>query len=349
MIGQGAAARLTLGKELTWGTGVAVNEVIPFDSEGINKTIRTIESLYMDGSAGKKNLIGSLIEALGDVSGEMVFDETSGGVIGIESILRAALGNSNRDATNALNQYLLAASIDDSYTMAINKQVSAWEIQGAKINTLSISGNAGEPMKFNTSWIGKNLYRTGHANIVNAIAAITGITPSINPTPIVFNDLVFRIGNHDDALSSADELTVSGMEFNHNNNLTEPDYGTQDANHTNSKETLEPVRNNLREVSFKLNIPRYISDQMMTWNENHTPLQCDFIWTNGSYNFKILVPNFYVTKVNAPIADAGVIKQEVECMAIRNSGTNSNLTLTDSTAIANEFAIEAKSGRATAA
>lgn len=348
-IGQGALSRCALGIESSWGTGVAVTELIPFDSETFNKNIRMIETAYLDGNAGKNSLIGSLNEALGDLNGEMVFDEISGGIIGIERIIKGAMGASARDAVNSLNQYTLNPSIDTSFTVAFNKQVSAWELQGLKINTFVLSGEAGGIIKFSTTSIGQQLYRTGDAGVVNAIAAITGIAPSVIPTPMTFDDMVFRIADQANAIADGDQITINNFEFSHNNNLTDPTFGTIDSAHTNSKLTLEPIRNGLREITFKVQIPRYKSDQFSSWIDSHTPLQADFIITNGSLVFRIFIPNLYVTNVGAPIAGPEAIVQDVEFMAIRNAGTNTDMTLTDSTAITEEFAIEAKSNRSTAA
>lgn len=348
-IGQGAAARVGLGKESTWGTGIAIDQIIPFNSEGINKAVKMIESSYLDGSAGKRNLVSSLIEAIGDLSGEMIWDEISGGIIGIESLLRGFTGASSRDAVNNLNKYDLNPTIDDSYTLAFNKQVSAWEIQGAKFKTLNIAGAKGEVIKFAVGVIGKNIYLTGDSGIINTISGIQAISPAVNPTMITFDNLAFRIGDQANALTSADQFAISGFEFSGDNKLSDPDHSTPTTTHLDAKETLEPVRNGIREMSLKLSIPRYTSDQFSTWLTAHTPLQADLIWTNGSKLFKILIPNLYISNVGAPISGAEIIKQEVELMLIRNAGTNPYMTHTDASVITNEFAIESKSSRTAAA
>lgn len=343
--GQGAASRAALGKETVWGTRVAVDTLIPFDSESVVKSIAQIESAYLDGTAGKRSLIGSLIDAMGDLSGEMVFDQISGGFIGIEDIVRGAFGAGAWDAANTLSQYTLNSTIDDSYTVAFNKQVSAWEIGGVKIGSLALSGAAGEICKFSASLIGQDLLRTGDAGIVNAIAAITGISPSNTPVPITFNDLVFRIGDQANALAGGDQLGISQFEFGLNNSLSDPTFSTIDSTNTNAKTTLEPERNGLREVTIKITVPRYIADTMFSNNNNDTPLQADLIWTNGSDSFSLFLPNIYVTSVSAPISGPEIISQEIEFTAVRNNGTNTYMTLTDSTAITEEAAIEVASNR----
>lgn len=347
-IGQGASSKLALGKETTWGNGVSANEIIPFDSESIEKSINQIESAYLDGSAGKRNLKGSVISDVGDLSGEMVFDEISGGIIGIESILRGSFGNSSRDAANSLNKYFLKSTIDDSYTLAFDKSVSLWEHQGSKFKGITISGQKNESLKFNTSIISKNMFKTGDANIVNSLAGVQGLS-SINPTPMIFDDLIFRIGDHSNALASADQISINSFEFSLDNNLTDPDFGSKTQSHTNSKETLEPVRNGLRNLTFKCKLPRYTSDQLFSFFDNGTPLQSDVVVTSGSFKFSLLMPNLYITKISAPISDAGLIVVEVEFQLIRNSGKNTFMTFTDSSAISDEAAIEVKSNRTTAA
>lgn len=351
MPGQGIIARCALGVESSFRTAVAVSEIIPFSSESINRVINQLMTEYLDGNVGLKGLRPSTIEITGTLEGELVWDEEAGDPIGIERILRGSMGGSARDGANALNQYTLANTIDEIYTICFNKQTSNWEIVSGKFNTLGLSGEAGEKIMFSTDVIAYNLLRTGDAGITNAIAAVTGLSNTNQPTNITFNDLVFRIADQGDAIAAADEYKISSFDFVMNNNLSEPEFSTKEnAGHTDNSLTLEPVRNGFREIEFSITLPRYESDQFFTWLNNNTPLQADLKFASGSYEFNIYLPNIYVGgEPTAAIGGAELIRHEVPIKLIRNAGTNTNMTLQDSTAITEEFAIEAKSGRTTAA
>lgn len=349
-IGQGHASRCALGVESTFGTAVAVTELIPFTSESVNKLIALIESEYLDGSPARKNLQNGPISIQGDLSGEMVYDEISGGIIGIERLIRGVMGNSARDAANSLNQYFFANEVDDHYTLAFNKQVSAWESQSIKFGSLEISGNIGEKVLFTVgNMIAHDLKRTGDAGIINAIAAITGISPSNIPSNLILSDNVFRIGDTANALASGDQYCIDGFTFSINNNLTEPTFATECTNNSDPDTTLEPVRNGFREVTLQIRLPRYESDQFFTWQNSGTALQADFKFTLGSYEFNILIPYLKVEAPSAVIGGPELIKPEINFISLRNAGRNTYMTFQDSDAITDETGIECKSARTSAA
>jgi hypothetical protein len=349
-IGQGVASRCALGVESVFGTAVAVSEIIPFTSESINRAITQLESQYLEGNVARRNLKNSVISVVGGLECELIFDEESGDPIGIERLLRGALGASARDAVNGLNQYKTANAVDDHYTICFNKQVSNWETSSAKINTLTINAEAGGKGMIATDIVAYNLLRTGDAGIVNAIAAVTGLANTTQPENLAFDDLVFRIGDQVDALTSADQYKIDNFELVINNNLIEPTWSTPDSVHTDSLLTLESIRNGFREMNLAITLPRYDSDQNFTWLNNDTPLQCDLKFTSGSYEFNILLPNIKIMgDPTAQIGGAELIKPEINIMALANNGQNTFMAFQDSDTITDEIGIEAKSGRSTAA
>ena len=345
--GQGIASRCAIGKESTYGTAVAVDEILPFSSESITRVITQLESQYLDGNVGRRNLKNSVVNIEGACEGEMVWDEDDGDPIGIENLLRGVLGSSSTSTDN--NQYKTANECDDHYTICFNKQVSNWEIVSAKFNTLTINGEAGGKIMFSSDVIGYNLLRTGDAGITNAIAAVTGLSNTTQPQNIAFDDLVFRIGDQSDALSSSDEYCIDNFELVINNNLSEPQFSTQCTNHTNSLLTHEPFRNGQRETTLSITLPRYTSDQFFTWLNNGTALQADLKFTSGSYYFNVFLPNIKVNgDAGAPITGAELIKLELSFTALRLAAAHAYMTFTDGDLITDEIGIEVASGRASA-
>lgn len=348
--GQGYASRAAIGIESTWGTGVAVTELLAITNESIAKTIAQLFSEYLDGTAGQRRLINTSQSIVGNLNSEAVWDEITGGTIGIERIVKGILGASARDAVNSLNQYTVSDSASNKFTIAFNKQVSVWEAQGCKLNTLKISGSAGQKIMMEAGVICKNLLRTGDAGIVNAAAAITGIAPSIIPTNITFDMLDFRIGDQTDALVAGDGIKIESFELNISNNFSEPQFSSVDANHSDATLTLEPLRNGRRSVELSFVLPRYESDNVFTWLKNATALQAQLKFASGSYQFNIFLPNIKMAgDLSAPITGAELMKLNAKIIALRNAGTNTFMTLTDATAIVEEIAIECRSSRTTPA
>ena len=347
--GKGYAARCALGVESTYGTPVAVTELIPFSSESINKLIAKIESEYLDGNPGRKNLTNSLISIQGDLSGEMVYDEETGDPIGCEQLIKGVLGDSARDAANSINQYFCADDVDDHFTIAFSKQVSVWEAASIKVNTLEIAGNIGEKVTFNAGGlIGEQLRRTGDAGIENAAAALNALSPTL-PTNIVLEDAVFRIGVIAAALDSDDETCIEGFSLSINNNLSDPQHATECSTNDSSLTTLEPLRNGRREITFTIQIPRYTADTFFGHLDDDAVLHADLKFSTGSYEFNILLPYLKVDVPTAPIGGAELIKHEVSFVALRNAARNANLKFTDTDLIADEIGIECKSSRTTQA
>lgn len=342
--GQGYASRCGIEIESSWGTAAAVASVMPFTSEGINRSIAKIEAMYLDGNAGKKALYNSVVSALGDLSGEIPLNYLH--TRGLEYLLWAfAGGNGSDGGGSGYLQYKLSNTVGNSLTLAFNKSVSCWEISGAKVNTLEVSGNAGEAVKFTANMIARNILRTGDAGITNTISGVNALSALGDPDLAMFDDLVFRIGDQANALGSGDQYAISSFSISMNNNLSEPTFPTVTSSRTNSLLTIEPLRNGFREITFNITIPRYESDQFFSWLNADTALQADFkITTASSHILNFLFPNIRITEVTAPIGGPELNTLSISCTAIRNNGTNTYMTYEDTDAIAEELGLEIDNG-----
>lgn len=346
-IGQGHKARCGVLDEASWGTAVLVNELMPYTSEGLERLVTKLESSYLTGNSGREALRSGVVQALGDLSGEISLNYQNAG--GFEYIIWGlAGGDGSRDASNSLNQYKLSEDVDNSFTLAINKDVSVWEFPGCKVDSLEITGEAGEGSKINwtASLIAKNVLRTGDAGITNDAAQVNGITTTGSPALLTFDDLVFRIGDTSDALADADKMKIKSFTFNFNNNLSDPDYSTEDTSHTNNLLTLEPERNDLRAVTLSVTVPRYSADSVFDWYNNHTALQCDLKFALGSREFNILLPYGYVTNAGAPVSGPELIEQSFDLTFVRLNAQHAYMTYQDSDTIDDEVGFELKTLRA---
>jgi len=345
-LGQGYKTRCGVLDESTYGTAVAVSELMPYTSEAIEKMVNKIESAYLNGKAGREALKSGVIQSLGDLSGNISLNYQNAG--GFEYIVWAFAGGAgSRDAGNSLNQYKVAEAVDNSFTLAFNKDVSVWELPGCKVNTLEISGEAGEESKINwtAGIIAQNLLRTGDAGITNDSAQLTGISTTGAPSMVTFEDMVFRIGDTSNALAGGDQLKIKAFTLNCNNNLSDPTFSTVDSNHTNNLLTLEPKRNGFREIALQVTIPRYDSDSVFTWMNNHTALQCDLKFSVGSYEFNILLPYCYVNAAAAPIPGPELVEHTFEIIPVRLNAIHAYMTYQDSDVISDEIGFELKTGR----
>ena len=159
----------------------------------------------------------------------------------------------------------------------------------------------------------------------------------------------FRIADQVDAIADGDKFGIDSFTLSIDNKLSDPAWTTDDSVNTDQQTAIEPKRNGFREVKFSIKLPRYASDQFFTWQNSDTVLQADLKFAVGSYEFNILLPYLKVTDPKAGIGGADLIKPEISFDVLINSGRNTDMTFQDSTAIADEVAIECKSARTTQA
>jgi len=342
LAGQGYLSKFAVGKETTWGTGASVNEVVPFTSESLNKAVEKLMNEYLDRTAGVKTAQNGNVSVTGDLTADLVYDEITGAIIGVESLIYAAFGAASQDGVNGTNKYTLADDISVSYTAAINKGVSVWEMQGGKVNTLEISATAGGKGQISVGLIGKNLLRTGDSGIINTATTINNLAPTVEPTIMTLDQLTVRLNTiASGALTNADEQAISEFTFSLNNNLSDPTFAS------GSTLTLEPIRNGFREVTLKLTFPRYEADTLLGYYDNNTELQADLKFANGSKQFNILLPRFVISEVpEAAVGGAEIVPLTVTFKALYNNNENTNMKFIDgTTVVTGEAAIEVKGSR----
>ena len=332
---QGHQSRAAIGKEATWGTGVAVNEILPFKSEGVDKTIQKLVQEYLNKSAAYEQSVASTIAVQGDVTLEGVYDVGGTNILGIDSIILGALGSAAYDSTNGVNKYTVADDILTSFTVAINKDGTVWEVQGAKVNQLQINGSAGNKLELVASLIGYDLKRTGDAGIVNSPTAVDGLS-SGRPTLIVFDHLTAKLGT----FGASSAVKISEFSVSINNNLSEPQFASGDLR------TLEPLRNGFREVSGSLTFPRYDSDTVFQWFDNNTELELTLEFVSGSQYFKIFLPRIIISEPpTAPVGGPELLTVTIPFKALENQNDNTNITFADATVVSGEIGIETKNAR----
>jgi len=344
-------SRLVAAKETTWGTGVAGTDVIFFTSENLKKDIQYNQSNALTGRVGRNQAVKSVIAASGPVGGEVVYDTIAGAPYGWELFLLAAMGGTATwDAANSLNKYSMSDDVDTSLTIALDKQVAVWEMQGAKCSDFSIKGALGQLTTWQGNYIGKQTLITGDTGIVNTAASIAALAPTGDPVNAVLQDAIVRIGATGSALAAADQAEINEFDLQINHALRGPTYATPaNTGHTDAQFSLESRRDGYREVSILFTVPEYSANQIFTWAGADTTLQCDIKYTNGTNEFNIYVPKAKITESpEVPTDGAATPSYQFRLTALVNGGFNTDMTFTDASAIASELGIEVKGARTAA-
>ena len=271
---KGAGFKTILGavKEASYGTAIAVTEMIPFLSEGITHSQEMNYDESLIGVAGynrvflKPGEFGGPVEALLDYGGLDLLISAALGAAGSPGMVVDLYGNT----------YTLTADVDISLALAANMDVEdatglLHEWPGSKIDKLTIKGNAGEPVSVTVDIVAQNHYITGDGSIVNSRANIAAATLLDVPV-VMFEDMVFSIADNDDALAGGDALCIGDFELTIENGLRRllTNCGLD-----------EPERDKRRIISLSIGIPSYTSDQFYDWRSGKTELQARLAFTRA--------------------------------------------------------------------
>lgn len=282
--GSGVLGKCGCGSVSSWGDSwSAVTDLLPFKSEGIEKTIEKIENMSLQGVGGKIKADQGLIRVGGDLPGHL--DYANWG-----KVLEAALGSV------AAGVYSIQDTNAKIIRLEFEKSISRWRLGSVKIEELRIRGIKDGEVEINTNLIVQDIARSATAFPAISIS---------NHSRVLFNDGTFRVGDNANALGSGDAIGLEEFELILKRGFKEDDF-------TNEAQTvLVPVENGFREASLRIKLPRYESDAWTDWKDAATDLQGDLSFTDGSNTFLIQLPQMLIFEgFDNPVSGPGIIPQE---------------------------------------
>lgn len=317
--GIGYKGIMGVGKQTAYSTAVAVTDKIPFNSENLKITKVMIDQNFLMGKAGvltQQNVFnpgGGTIETMVPYT---VLDSAK--YISADLLMCAALGRGEFAATSSTSELTPEDDLDMSLTIATSKGEDTsdpWESVGAMVKSMTLSCAAGEYLKASFELAIAKLLIASTTNDVSDLEDL----PTSAVTLANFSHLEFLIGDHSGALGAANAVGISSFELTFNNAMTEDQQTTKDhgTSHTLTTQPIQPVRNGFRDVTLKVEIPRFSSQTFMNWKNSNTPLQATATFTSGSDYIRILFPHLIIQEDEIPISDAGALKQVVtmKCLA----------------------------------
>jgi len=346
--GQGVSTIYTIGKETTWGNGVAVDTIVTYNTEAVDRDFTDIDSTYLDGVAEIKTTRQGGLNVAGDLGIEVVYDTSVTNPKGIDDFWLFGLGAATFDA-GGFNEFQTVTSLDVSFTGAnLKKADTVWESQGTKVSQLVITGTAGGDtgLQATASLVAKNLLITTESGIVNAPAAVTGLSGT-NPSPVGMDDAVVRIGDVGAALTDTERVCISEFTLTINNNLSDPVFCTP-LTGDDPKFSAEPIRDGFLEILLEVTFPFYDDNQFFLDQSAETDVQVEFLFTRGTDEFNIYLPFTRVISNVAQVSGASLIPQVTQFRGLANNGQNTDMTFSSATAITGGVGIETKNGRTVA-
>jgi hypothetical protein len=313
-VSHGFESQLGIGTEVTLGTEVVVTEKIPYRSESIKAQNNHVLDNSLCGPATRPVSQQGTLIVEGGFEAHMRYTLA-------QLIFQHFFGTFLTDTpVVGTNTYSLDPSIDgDGVTLAIEKTVSVWTTLGYKASELEITGSPADGIIYSVDGFGTDQIRN---SIINTSAVLDAL--AIPGDFMLFQDMRLRIGDHVDALSAADDLDISEFTLNINRQL-EP-------TEVNSFNRLEAVENNFRETTLSITIPRYCADTFIDFHRNHTQLQAELFFSDGTNSKTILIPNMLTMEFDAEIGGPEFTPLTVTFTAHPNNATpaaNTFMTLND--------------------
>jgi len=297
----GVLGKLGIGEETSaYGTVATATEMLRLLSEGISPEIARVASPILDGTAAQREDRRGNKTVAGDLEIEMDYDNN-------DLLFEAAFGSESSGV------YDLVETEHLSLTLWIEKTVSRFQALGAKINSFTLAGSAGE------NWIGTFNFKSKDSDRVATAFAGISLTSS---EPWAFDSTKIRLAIQDAALDDDDQIYMTNASIEINHNLDDGAY------RSNSDLPLEHLKSGFREIKVTGEIARYDTDQYATWEAAETLLQMDFtIPGTGSNNALIQLPVLKITQIpNVPISGPGPAGVPIELTAYLNAARNTNLS-----------------------
>lgn len=320
--------------ESSYRSAVVVDEKLLLRSESINFDNENLMHDYLAGNAS----IPDTQRSFEPVSGSLEIDIPYTIKTGIEfisgtTLIAAAMGVVTYVAGQGSNEITMQDDLARFVTLAWDKDVHAtrvWEAVSCYINSMTLSCEAGQPLRASFDIQGYDLIIPGVGASTNAVSDLTSLPVDL-PTLVMFDDFIFRIGDHGGVLGDSDRIGISSFSITLNNNLTDVEQTTIDntASHTDVLQPIQPKRNGFREVTLEIVIPRYDADTFHVFEANDTPLQCDLLGVGpGAEEFDIIFPNLKLTNVETSVAGPEVVQQTLTFRCFRWVST-SDMTFTE--------------------
>ena len=340
--GIGYKSIMGVGKQSSYRTAVDATDRALMVSEGIEFDYQQVLHEYLHGGAGVVDSQRVSEPVSGTVEYVVNYSEKSSSSF-VSSSLPIALGfgASAWDSTNNRNKITFADNLSVNGTFAWDKGQGSdpHEAVGCYVNAMTLACNAGEAMTLSTELKAYDLKMSSTSNTVAELEAL----PSDQPKLCLFSDLVFQVNQQGGALSSSDNVGISGFTLSLNNTLTDYEQSSPDnsSSHTDAKKTIQPVRNGFREVTFEFTMPRYESDYFFDrlTADNNLQAVLAFDQPSSTNDFKIIIPNMKVESVSASVGGAGVIGQTVSCRCLKKNSA-SDVAFTDASTDSGEVWIE---------
>ncbi|KKM69251.1 hypothetical protein LCGC14_1452800, partial [marine sediment metagenome] len=185
--------------------------------------------------------------------------------------------------------------------------------------------------------------------------------PTVIPPRWLFGDVQFRMAtDFSDILAAGDLVSISSFTLNYGAGMSDPEWATplnsvSDPYGTDANRSMKSERNDFRDITVEITVPRYTANTWKTAHQADSPIQAWMqISASGTRRAWMYFPYMKITNIGQPIAGPGFIVETITLKCFRgevyNAGAGNTVQVfTDtSTLITQEFAIETDNDRSAA-
>ena len=215
-------------------------------------------------------------------------------------------------------RYIFADALTTTLTMAIDKQVSVWELSGVFINQMVINISAGLTELSGTLIAMGATYSGGE----NTTTELANLLPPRARKCKSSPDLTVRIGAAATALSSGNDIKIQNGTITLNRPMAET--------HENAARTIrKPVANGFANGEFSFALTRYDTNQYKTWLDANTALQLAILFDEegGSSTKEWYFPRVHLTTAPAPVSNPDFVPQTITGGIDRGDGVYTAATI----------------------
>lgn len=294
-----------IGLQSAWATAVAVTGRIPYVSDSLEHQFNQIANAALVGTHTRGKPSQGAEVSGGSFTARLTYDVQ-------QPVLQQFFG-SWTDGDPDEDYYTFDAETDDSgLTIAINRIVSIHEYVGFKTSTFTLNGTAGEVVTYTCEGMAKDRLISGTTNSAGDLSGL-----SDEGAHVVYHEASLWIGDLANDLTSGDAVSPSQFTLTLNRNLQ--------ADEVNSQTLLEAYENDFASGQLTFTLPRYASNQFVTWHEAHTSLQAILSFTDGTNTIAINMPKLCVVTNPVQQAGAGLLTLPITMELYNNDdGANSN-------------------------
>jgi hypothetical protein len=309
--GRGFDSVVARKKAATWGTAVSLNEAnrkLPALSYTVDDAVNQLDNDELTGKASRLPSDRGAITVTGSAEMHLRYDGLD---LDIAMIMGRATTPTKRGATppSYYNSYSIRDSLEGYFaTFAADKQVAVHEVDSAKYNQMTISGDAGDRLMLSFDIIGRLVTISG------TNTDLSSVTEKLPRKYVMFEDCKFLANAASGAalVPGVDDFYPSSFTVTINNNLA------GDLTSENDPYVDEPLRNNFIEVTGTFTIPKYGDTTFEQAKRNLTPQK---LWIRAVsstqivaagqgpyyYEFNMFFPNVEITEAPRDIAGVGNI------------------------------------------